>query len=181
MRALVVFESMFGNTREVAYAVATGLEKWIPVDVAEVGSAPTILGDEISLPIVGGPTHAFGMSRESTRSDAATKGTGPLVSMGEGIREWLSKIGHPRGELLAATFDTKINKSWLPGSAAKAAHKRLRGLRFRMVLPPESFLVTDTTGPLVDGELARAEAWGEQVGAVFARGNRAAGHGPAEG
>ena len=79
MRALVVYESMFGNTKAVAYAVAKGVEKWVPVDVAEVSSAPTVLNEEISLLIVGGPTHAFGMSRESTRRDAATKGTKVIV------------------------------------------------------------------------------------------------------
>lgn len=175
MRALVVYESMFGNTRSVAYAVAKGLEEWVPVDVEEVSSAPRVLGEEVSLLIVGGPTHAFGMSRDGTRRDAATKGSGrPLVSKGGGIREWLSKIEHPAATLTAAAFDTKINKSWLPGSAAKAAHKRLRWLRFDVVTAPESFLVTDTTGPLVDGELDRAEAWGKRIGSVWARGNPAA-------
>lgn len=181
MRALVVYESMFGNTRAIAYAIAKGLENWVPVDVTEVKSAPTVLGDEISLLVVGGPTHAFGMSRDSTRRDAEIKGAGPVVSTDEGIREWLGKLGHPRSGFPATTFDTKINKSWLPGSAAKAAHKRLRWLRFQMVTPPESFFVTDVAGPLVDGELDRAQAWGEQVGAVWARGNRTAGLGPDEG
>lgn len=178
MRALVVYESMFGNTRAVAYAVAQGLEKWVPVDVAEVGSAPIVVGEEISLLIVGGPTHAFGMTRDSTRQDAATKGSSPMVSKGEGIREWLTKLTPAPDGRLAATFDTKLNKSWLPGSAAKAAYKRLRWLRFRMATAPESFFVTDTTGPLVDGELERATAWGEQIGAVWARKSPAAGPRP---
>ncbi|HEX6234703.1 MAG TPA: flavodoxin domain-containing protein [Jiangellaceae bacterium] len=178
MRALVVYESMFGNTRAVAHAVAKGLERWIPADVMEVGAAPTDLGEDIALLIVGGPTHAFGMSRDSTRRDAAKQGNGSVVSSGEGIREWLSKVVHMRDELPAAAFDTKINKSWLPGSAAKAAYKRLNWQRFRLVTAPESFLVTDVTGPLVDGELDRAEAWGEQVGVVWARGSRAAGPRP---
>ena len=181
MRALVVYESMFGNTRAVALAVAKGLEKWVAVDVAEVGSAPTVREDEVALLVVGGPTHAFGMSRESTRRDAATKTTEALVSTGDGIREWLAQIGPAPTGLSAAAFDTKINKAWLPGSAAKATYKPLRWLRFRMLLTPESFLVTDTSGPLVAGELDRATAWGEQVGAAWARENRVAGLGTDEG
>jgi hypothetical protein len=175
MRALVVYESMFGNTQAIAQAVAKGLDKWFTVDLAEAGSAPTVLDEEVTLLIVGGPTHAFGMSRESTRRDATTKTTAALVSTGDGIREWLNRIGRPRSGVAATAFDTKANKPWLPGSAAKAAHKRLRSLRFRMIVAPESFFVTDMTGPLVDGELVRAQAWGEQIGTAWASGNRTAG------
>ena len=124
----------------------------------------------MSLLVVGGPTHALGLSRDSTRRDAATKTSRGLVSPGIGIREWLSRIGHPRADVAAAAFDTRVNKAWPPSSAAGAVHKRLRWLRFRMITAPESFLVTDTTGPLVDGELDRALAWGERVGAIWASG-----------
>jgi hypothetical protein len=177
MRALVVYESMFGNTKAVAHAIAKGLETWAVVDVVEVNSAPTVLGEDVSLLVVGGPTHAFGLSRESTRRDAATKAAGNLVPTGEGIREWLSRIAHPTAGIAAAAFDTKISKPRLPGSAAKAAHKRMRWLRFQMAAPPQSFFVTDTAGPLVDGELDRARSWGERLGAAWASPNNAAGLG----
>lgn len=172
MRALVVYESMFGNTQAVAQALARGLDQLVTADLAEVSTAPTILGDDVSLLLVGGPTHAFGLSRDSTRRDAATKTARGLVSPGIGIREWLSRIGHPRADVAAVAFDTKIDQPWLPGSAAGAAHKRLRWLRFRMITAPESFLLTDPTGPLLDGELDRALAWGQRVGAIWAKGNR---------
>lgn len=180
MRALVVYESMFGNTQAVARAIADGLETWAAVDVVEVNAAPTVLADDISLLVVGGPTHAFGLSRESTRRDAATQTAGTLVSTGAGIREWLSRIAHPTTEIAAAAFDTKINKPWLPGSAAKAAHKRMRWLRFRMAAAPESFYVTGASGPLVDGELDRARAWGERLGSMWASPSNAAGLGSGE-
>jgi hypothetical protein len=172
---------MFGNTKAIAHAIAKGLETWGAVDVVEVNAAPTVLGEDVSLLVVGGPTHAFGLSRESTRRDAATKTAGTLVSTGEGIREWLSRIAHPTAGIAAATFDTKINKPRLPGSAAKAAHKRMRWLRFQMAAPPESFFVKESAGPLVDGELDRARSWGERLGSAWAHPSNAAGLGSSEG
>lgn len=174
MRALVVYESMFGNTRAVAQAVAGGLARSMTTDVVEVSSAPVILGDDITLLVVGGPTHAFGLTRPSTRRDAASKTAQHLVSTGIGVREWLSRIGRAPTSIAAAAFDTKADRPRLPGSAARAAHKRLRWLRFRTVAAPETFYVTDMTGPLVDGELERARQWGEQLGSAWADDDRPA-------
>lgn len=174
MRALVVYESMFGNTRDIAYAVAAGLEQSMTTDIVEVGTAPTILGDDITLIVVGGPTHAFGLSRPSTRRDAGARSQQTLVSTGIGVREWLSRIGRAPTTVAAAAFDTKADKPWLPGSAARAAHKRLRWLSFRTIAAPETFFVSDVTGPLVEGELDRARGWGEQLGAALATGDRSA-------
>lgn len=175
MRALVVYESMFGNTQAVARAVAAGLSRSMTTDVVEVSSAPVILGDDISLLVVGGPTHAFGLTRPSTRRDAAGKRSGQnLVSTGIGVREWLSRIGRAPTSITAAAFDTKVDRPRLPGSAARAAHKRLRWLRFRTISAPQTFYVTDLTGPLVDGELERARRWGEQLGSARAGDDRPA-------
>jgi hypothetical protein len=66
-----------------------------------------------------------------------------------------------------ATFDTRIAKPRLPGSAAAAAEKRLRRLGFRSVVAPKSFYVEGTTGPLVDGEPERARRWGVALGAAL--------------
>ena len=70
-RGLVVFESMFGNTQVIASSVADGLAPRMQVDLMEVGVAPTALDGDVDLLVVGGPTHAFGMSRPGTRQLAA--------------------------------------------------------------------------------------------------------------
>ena len=85
MRALVVYESMFGNTQTIADAIAGGLAQRMRVDAVEVGSAPATLDDDVTLLVVGGPTHAFGMSRPRTRQDAATQTPDGLVSTGIGL------------------------------------------------------------------------------------------------
>ena len=165
-RALVVFESMFGNTQEIADAVAEGLSSSLPTVILEVGTAPAVLPDDVDLLLVGGPTHAFGLSRPGTREDASRQAGGRVVSEGIGLREWLAALARTSGDVAVATFDTRIAKPRVPGSAARAAEKRLRKLGFRVVAASESFYVTGTAGPLVEGETERARAWAEKLGAT---------------
>jgi hypothetical protein len=167
MRARVVYESMFGNTQAIAQAVADGLAETMSVDFEEVGSAATDVAADVGLLVVGGPTHAFGMSRERTRESAAVQAAGDVASAGQGLREWLGSVtGGSRA--IAAAFDTRINKPRMPGSAAHGAEKRLRRLGFRVLVPAASFYVTDTSGPLVAGERERARRWGELLGSTMA-------------
>ena len=164
--ALVVYESMFGNTRGVARAIATGLAGSMDVTSVEVSEAPAAIGEGIDLLVVGGPTHAFGLSRPTTRDSAAQRRAKPLVSIGEGLREWIGDLERPDRSIDAAAFDTKVSHPPLPGSAAHAALRRLRRLGFIEVGPATTFYVAGTEGPLVDGELARAREWGRVVGEV---------------
>jgi flavodoxin len=158
MNALVIFESMWGNTEKVARALAAGLETRAAVEVLDVaGEVPSELTG-VDLVVVGGPTHAFSMSRESTRKDAVAKGAAAGHAQ-RGIREWLD--GLPEGDVAVATFDTRVGKvKHLPGSAAKKAAKEVRRHHVGRVIDSESFYVDDMEGPLLDGELERAEEWG---------------------
>ena len=158
MKALVVFESMWGNTEKVARALAAGLGTRAAVEVLDVaGEVPSELRG-VDLVVVGGPTHAFSMSRESTRKDAVMKGAAAGHER-RGIREWLD--GLPEGDVAVATFDTRVGKvKHLPGSAAKKAAKEVRRHHVGRVVDSESFYVDDMEGPLLDGELERAEEWG---------------------
>lgn len=169
MKALVVYESMFGNTEQVAAAVADGLRTAMEVEVREVSTAPAPVTDLLDLVVVGGPTHAFSMTRASTRADAVKQGA-MRGSTTTGIREWLGHLnGGPHSELVA-TFDTRVHKvRHLPGSAAKSAGKGLRQLGYDALAKPESFYVGDVSGPLLDGELDRARSWGEQLAALAVR------------
>jgi len=169
MGALVVYESMFGNTQTIARAIAVGLSAHTKVKLAEVGTAPTTIDPSVELVVVGGPTHAFGMSRPGTREGAAKQAERPLVSPGIGLREWLDQLQGGKG-VAAAAFDTRINKPrWMTGSAARGFDKHLRTLGFHPVAPPASFLVAGTPGPLLDGEAQRARQLGAELGATLAR------------
>lgn len=163
MKALIVVESLFGNSRKVADAVADGLRGQMTVEVVGPAEAHAPLLDLVDLLVVGGPTHAFSMTRANTRQDAVRQGA-PAASAAIGLREWIDRL-HPGPHSEAvATFDTRVGKvRHLPGSAAKSAAKALRRLGYRTVVPPESFYVADVAGPLLEGELDRARQWGEQL------------------
>lgn len=168
MNALVVYESMFGNTARVAQAIADGLRETMTVDVCEVQDAPTDPPEGLDVIVAGGPTHAFSMSRTGTRTEAIAKG----ATHGEvdfGLREWIDGIPAERHASSLVTFDTRVTKvRHLPGSAAKSAAKAGRQHGFASYAAPESFYVEDTSGPLHDGELERATAWGRELGTLVA-------------
>jgi hypothetical protein len=165
--ALVVYESMFGATRRAALAMANGLEPYATVRVAEVGEAPRTIPDEVGLLVVGGPTHAFGLSRPQTRTEAATRTSEPLVSPGEGVREWLEALTvHPG--LAGAAFGTRVLRRWAPGSSARAIARRLRHHDVRLLAKPEDLFVGGVDGGLLDGEVDRAREWAARLGASLA-------------
>jgi hypothetical protein len=165
MRALIVYESIYGNTQAVAKAIAEGLSPVMEVGLVEVGAAPRVLGEDVDLLVVGGPTHAHGMTNPDSRANAVGKAGERQVSRGSGIREWLGTVQVGSRQIAAAAFDTRIKgPELLWGSAAKGAEKELRGLGIRLVVPPSSFLIGGPTGPvfdrLLEGEVERARQWG---------------------
>jgi hypothetical protein len=165
VRILVVYESLFGNTERIAGAICAGLRSTMPVELVRVDRAPVALPAELELLVVGGPTHAFGMSRHAGRVSASAQG--PVVMpLHIGIREWLDQLRYRQGPALAATFDTRNAKShWIPGSAAKSAAKVLDRRGYRFLAEPTDFLVEGAVGPVAPGELIRAREWGEQLAA----------------
>ncbi|HEV7166367.1 MAG TPA: flavodoxin domain-containing protein [Micrococcaceae bacterium] len=170
MRALIVYESMYGNTRLVAEAIGYGLgsdQDVTIVPVAEAGNETTTGWD---LLVVGGPTHVHGLSREATRRSAADAARSPdsglelepEASAGS-LREWLDTLPAAAGK--AAVFATRADGPvLLTGSAAKGLGKALRHHGFELVAEPESFVV-DKHNHLVAGEEERAQQWGQSLAA----------------
>jgi hypothetical protein len=169
MRGVVVYESMFGNTHEVAEHIAEGLRSTHTVTVVSAGAATPDVIDEAEFLVVGGPTHAHGLSRESSRQQAVEKDTtGHLdpSAAGPGVREWLETLGE--GHVHAAVaFDTRIDAPVaLTGRASKAISKRLAKHGYWIVADPESFLV-DRHNHLLAGEAEHAAAWGAELATVL--------------
>jgi flavodoxin len=146
MRAVVIYDSVSGNTEQIARVVASAMP-----DAAHLSRADAVdlsrLGD-IDLLIVGSPT-------QGGRATAT-------------IQKFLKLI--PDGSLKAvkvAAFDTRISSDALPlrllmrviGFAASKIAKGLQAKGGSLVVAPEGFVVTGTKGPLKDGEIARATAW----------------------
>jgi hypothetical protein len=170
MRALIVVESMFGNTRQVAAAVAEGLTIHATVETVEVADAPTTLPAGVDLLVVGGPTHAHGMTSRDSRRSAAERANDGRIQLRTGIREWLDHLVSAPPGVAAAAFDTRITgPALLWGSAARGAAQQLRRLGYPLADEPTSFFVKGPLGPVVDvvvaGEIDRARAWGERLGA----------------
>ncbi|CAB4862924.1 MAG: flavodoxin [Actinobacteria bacterium] len=179
MHALLVFESMFGNTLEVANAVAAGIAEATDgamVDVAEVGTLPAV-GPDVDLLVVGGPTHAFGMSRPTTRQSARDQMRNHddvpagVVSEGIGVREWLDQLPAAHAHLLCAAFDTRVSSPRVPGSAAHGMAKRLRHKGYAEASEPHTFWVAGTEGPVIEGEISKAREWGRSL-AISTRSHR---------
>lgn len=162
--ALVVHESWFGNTAAVADAVAQGLSReGFEVACVDVARAPR--GElTYDLIVVGAPTHAFGLSRIATREDAVERGA-KASDAAFGIREWLEQLPQDDTGICAAAFDTRADKARrLPFAAAPAARRRLTKHGYPLIGDQVGFLVEGTAGPLLEGELERARAWGREVG-----------------
>lgn len=158
---LVVYESSFGNTKSIAEAIAFGLAG--DVELVEADDAPTLLGSDVGLLVVGGPTHAFTMSTPKSRRTASDMtGSSPARI---GIREWIDELSM-LSTTPVATFDTKIEHPRLPGSAARAAARRLRKTGLSVIVEPKTFYVTGTPGPLKAGERDRAHAWGAALASL---------------
>ncbi len=159
MKALIVYDSLFGNTEKVAQAVARGIGAPEEVELARVGSLTSRQLEGVPLLVVGSPTQGF----------RASKATAAFLA------------GLPAGSLKGvrvAAFDTRMgfeDMGWgtaiirfmffikVGGYAADPIAAALRKSGGELALPPEGFFVHGREGPLKDGELERAEAWGKSL------------------
>ncbi len=181
MRVLVVHESLFGNTRAVAQAVAAGIASALPdVDVecrSVLDLPPGAAGADLL--VVGGPTHFWGVTSALSRAmellyerrirprlHPAGSTAGRRAADTAGVREWLADLPSGRGRP-AAAFDTRIERP-LTGGAAPRIGRRLRRRGYRLVAAPEAFVVERVAGPLRAGEEDRARAWGIDIATAAA-------------
>lgn len=160
--AVVIFESMFGNTAAIAAVVADELVcSGLEVKVFEISTAPPAHEIHADLVVLGAPTHTFSLSRPGTREDAVRQGA-PTSHSTSGMREWLAEARQHRPvlSLPVAAFDTRVSRvRRLPGSAARKISRLAPGATLEPLVDVASFYVDDVAGPLVDGELDRARDW----------------------
>lgn len=166
--ALVVYESMFDNTAHVAHAIARGLKRaGFEAHAVPVNSLAASGPIRVDLLAVGAPTHAFTLSRRQSRADAARQGA-PESRVSIGLRDWIPAVSPDRfGTERLVVFDTRVGRvRRLPLAAGVTAARLLRRRGFRLLRKPVAFVVEQTAGPLAEGEEARAERWGQMMGAA---------------
>jgi flavodoxin len=171
MKAVVVYESMFGNTHLVAEAIGSGFGQAIAAEivVVPVGDADQELLGSADVIVVGEPTHAHGMSRTTTRAaavDQARQSDGEFSAdpdaEGPGFRDWFESLGTVQAR---AAFDTRFKApAALTGRASKRIARELVHHGCTLIADPESFLVTKDNHLEAD-EQQRAREWGARLAA----------------
>ncbi len=160
MKAIVVYESHWGNTAAVARAIAEGIGPDARLLTTDEATGDAIAG--VDLIVAGAPLMGFNLPTEAMLKNIAStanKDPTPPDLSHSSMRSWLEAL--PKGSVPAAAFETRI--WWSPGSAAKAILKRLEAKGYRPAGKSERFVVEDKYGPLRGGELERARAWGAEL------------------
>ena len=146
MKALIVYDSVYGNTEKIAKAVAEAITPSNEVKVVRAGEANPSELASVNLLIVGSPTHA-----------------GRPVPA---VQDFLKKIPELslKGVNVAA-FDTRISKKIVGvfGYAAGRIAGNLKKKGGTLIASPEGFFVTGGQGPLREGELERAAGWAKGI------------------
>lgn len=156
-RALIVTESYWGNTAAVADAVADGLRNAaIDTRVLAAADAPHVIGADITLLMIGAPTHNMSLPNPGSRRVAASRGA---EADRTGVQEWISQL-RVDGSAAIYAFDTHTSK--FSGSAARAITKLLRRRRISAEVG-ERFIVAGEPPALASGELQRAAGWAGEL------------------
>lgn len=132
-KALIVYDTRFGNTREIAQALARGMDKQgIIVDCLEVNQVNMSKFDDYGLVAIGGPTHMLGISNR--------------------LKELLQKLSsHHNSRKLGFCFDTRVHSKFNHfdlNSAAKRIEKTMKRKGFDLIYPRKSAFVLGREGPL---------------------------------
>ena len=154
MKALIIYDSFFGNTEQIAQAIGHALGSPTEVEILRVSHVePQQLTGKLI--IVGSPTRGF------RPTPAINKLLGRIPANGlKGVK--------------VAAFDTRISVDNIEspllhilvklfGYAAKPIAEKLKKKQGELTVPPEGFYVEGTEGPLKNGELERAAEWARQI------------------
>ncbi|MDH4140481.1 MAG: flavodoxin [Coriobacteriia bacterium] len=161
MKAIVVYESLWGNTAAVARAIAEGLgPDAVALSTADASGAVVADADLI---VAGAPVHAFRLPTEESRGSIGARekagAPSPRDLSHPSLRSWLEGVPHGGGR--SAAFETRFRFS--PGGATSAIARALEGRGYPLMATRARFFIAGSYGPLREGEIERARAWGEEL------------------
>jgi len=165
MKAVVVYESFWGNTAAIARTIAEGIGSGVRALTTAEATGEAIAGADLI--VAGAPVVAFNLSTEKIRENMAKdpgKAPVPPDLTGPALRTWLAAL--PAGRGRAAAFETRLK--WSPGGSTSAIIKGLKRAGYRPVGKAHRFVVKGSYGPLRDGELERAREWGAELAKAIA-------------
>jgi flavodoxin len=155
MKTLIVYDSVFGNTAQVAQAIGAALGPQGNVETLPVSQVTVEQLRGLDLLIVGSPTRGF----RPTEAISKLLKTLPKNQLDDvqvaafDTRIWLTTID-------SSVFRLIVDKGGYAASTLANALKKKGG---QLLAPPEGFLVTGEQGPLKEGELERAAEWARQI------------------
>jgi menaquinone-dependent protoporphyrinogen IX oxidase len=155
MKAIVLYDSVFGNTQKVAEAIAGGLRSFAQVEILRPSDPVVERLADAELVVVGSPTRGF----RPTEEMAALLKRIPAGSLNR-VRVAAFDTRFKADELKSATTRFIVKTG---GYAAKRIASQLERAGGALAAPPEGFYVEDIEGPLKVGELDRAAAWGSSL------------------
>ena len=163
MKAVVVYESLWGNTAAIARAIAEGIGPGTQAVTTDAASLESVA--DADLIVAGAPVLAFSLPtdamRDSVAKSEANAPTPPDLAH-PSLRSWLDSL--PAGSGGCAAFETRI--WWSPRGAAGDIEKRLEQAGYQVVAKAHKFVVKDKYGPLREGEVRRARQWGAELARV---------------
>jgi hypothetical protein len=156
MDVIVVYESVWGNTAAVARAIAEGIGEGTRACATDEVAPETAA--KADLIVAGAPVFGFGLPTEQIR-ESIRRSESDADLAHPSLRSWLEAL--PAGHGRSAAFETRI--WWSPRGATGTIEKSLTGHGYPPVARAEKFVVRGKEGPLREGELERATAWGRQL------------------
>jgi hypothetical protein len=160
MKAVIVYESRWGNTEAIARAVAAGFGSEAEILTTDQALDSALKGAD--LVVAGAPLIAFGLPSDKARGGVAAESarapTPPDLSHPM-LSAWLDSLR--RGHGRSASFETRMR--WSPGGATGAIDRGLEAAGYRSVGKGRRFLVKGKYGPLRDGEIELARQWGAEL------------------
>jgi len=159
MRAVVVYESHWGNTEAVARAIAAGIGPEAQALHTDEARGPAMA--DVDLIVAGAPVIAFALPRDGVEKQLASdvKAPRPADVSHPLLRKWLEAL--PAGHGRAAAFETRV--WWSLRGATGTIESKLKRAGYRPLAKAERFIVNGGYGPLREGELERANRWGAML------------------